>query len=182
MKRPLAVCLTTILAFVAAKTVKAAEADKPAPEPKLAIVNVSSHCDWTWKHSRAWHEERYAETIRQVLLLMRKHPNYVWQIENENEQLAPFLKKARKQWPELVDEFWEQVSAVGEQVSGGQNPETQDLKPGTWKKRKVNSDRIAELVAERSSTAVKAALNDLLSAPAPTGGSKRRSRKRGGAA
>ena len=42
----------------------------PPFEPPLTLVNVSSHCDWSWGHTRAWHEERYAEIIRQVLLIM----------------------------------------------------------------------------------------------------------------
>jgi len=46
-----------------------------------------------------------------------------------------------------------------------------------WKKRQVSDDLITKLVAERSSKAVKAALKDLLEAPAPTGGSTRKKRK-----
>jgi alpha-mannosidase len=73
------------------------------------VVNVSSHCDWSWGHTRAWHEERYAETIRQVLLLMRDNPHYIWQLENENEQLRPFLAKAAREWPGMAEEFWQRV-------------------------------------------------------------------------
>ena len=51
---------------------------------------------------------------------------------------------------------------------------------GKWQPRKVNSMRVGELVAERSSRAVKAALDALVSAPVQ-GGSTRRGRKRGGA-
>jgi len=43
-----------------------------------------------------------------------------------------------------------------------------------WKKRQVSSDRVVELVATRSSTAVKAALQDLLEAPAPSGTARRK--------
>ena len=28
----------------------------PPFEPPLTLVNVSSHCDWSWGHTRAWHE------------------------------------------------------------------------------------------------------------------------------
>ena len=45
---------------------------------------------------------------------------------------------------------------------------------GKWKKRKVDKERVEELIAERSSTAVKAALEDLLSAPVPGGGKRKR--------
>lgn len=51
---------------------------------------------------------------------------------------------------------------------------------GKWERRKVNSTRVGELVAERSSSAVKAALGALVSAPVQ-GGAKRRGRKRGSA-
>ena len=53
-------------------------------------------------------------------------------------------------------------------------------KKTVWKKRQVSQDRVAELVVDRSSTAVKAALEDLLSAPTPSGAKKRRTKKRGG--
>jgi alpha-mannosidase len=78
-------------------------------EPRLTVVTASAHCDWTWGHSRAWHAERYAGIIRDVLLLMRKYPHYVWQLENVNEELAPFLQKAKRDWPELIPEFWQRV-------------------------------------------------------------------------
>lgn len=52
---------------------------------------------------------------------------------------------------------------------------------GNWKPREVGPERIGELIAARSSSAVKAALNGLLSAPVQGGGVKRRKRKRGGA-
>ncbi len=48
---------------------------------------------------------------------------------------------------------------------------------GKWQEQQVSDDRIAELVAERSSKAVTAALKDLLEAPAPTGGPTRKKRR-----
>lgn len=87
----------------------ASAADPPPAEPRLTVVTSSAHCDWTWGHTRAWHADRYAEIIRQVLLLMRKYPRYVWQLENVNEQLSPFLAKAQQAWPELIGEFWQRV-------------------------------------------------------------------------
>ena len=45
-----------------------------------------------------------------------------------------------------------------------------------WQKRQVAGDRVEELVAERTSTAVKSALQELLDAPAP-GGQARRKRR-----
>jgi len=55
--------------------------------------------------------------------------------------------------------------------------EDDEGKKTVWKKRQVSADRLSELVAERSSKAVKAALEDLLSAPAPMSNRKGRSRR-----
>lgn len=110
----------------------AEEAPRPAAEPRMTVVNASSHCDWAWTHSRAWHAERYAETIRQVLLLMREHPAYVWQLENANEQLAPFLQKAAKDWPGLIDEFWRRVREGRiEVIVAYSNPRLTEVYPET---------------------------------------------------
>jgi len=49
---------------------------------------------------------------------------------------------------------------------------------GKWHKRRVSGNRIEELVAERASTAVKAALKDLLEAPAPAGQTRRKRKAR----
>lgn len=103
-----------------------------AAEPPLTVVNVSSHCDWCWGHTRLWHEGRYAETIRQVLGLMREHPNYIWQLENENEELAPFLRKAAGEWPGLVEEFWGRVREKRIEVIGAVcNPRLTEVYPET---------------------------------------------------
>jgi len=99
-------------------------------EPKLTIVTVTSHCDWAWVHSRAWHEGRYAEMIRRYLMIMRENPDYVWQVENVNEQLLPFLAKAREQWPELIGEFWKGVKDGRiEVVVGYSNPRISEVYP-----------------------------------------------------
>ena len=49
---------------------------------------------------------------------------------------------------------------------------------GKWQPRQVSDDRIHQLVQERTFPAVKAALDDLLKAPTPTAGKKRRAPKR----
>jgi hypothetical protein len=49
---------------------------------------------------------------------------------------------------------------------------------GKWQKRQISSDRIEEIIAERASTAVKAALQDLLEAPVPAGQTRRQRRAR----
>lgn len=121
-----------IAAMVTCERALAEPAAKPAAEPKLTVVNVSSHCDWCWGHTRLWHEQRYAEIIRQVLDLMRKHPNYVWLLENEKEELAPFLDKAAREWPELVAEFWQRVREGRIEVVGAfSNPRLTEVYPET---------------------------------------------------
>ena len=78
-------------------------------EPELTVVTVTSHCDWTWGYSRAWHEYLYANLIREYLLIMRDHPAYVWQAETPSNQLSPFFRMAGEQWPGLIGEFWSRV-------------------------------------------------------------------------
>ncbi|WPL19897.1 Type I restriction-modification system methyltransferase subunit [Thiorhodovibrio winogradskyi] len=50
---------------------------------------------------------------------------------------------------------------------------------GKWQPRPISQAEIDALIAERTSTAVKAALEDLLSAPAPSGASRRKKRSTG---
>ena len=101
-----------------------------AVEPELTIVNVASHCDWSWGHTRAWHENRYADMIHDYLMLMRANPKLVWQLETVNEQLQPFLDKAARQWPELIDEFWQRVRQGRiEVVCGYSNPRLSEVYP-----------------------------------------------------
>jgi alpha-mannosidase len=105
----------------------------PADPPGLTVVTSSAHCDWSWGHSRAWHEERYAQIIRSVLLIMRENPHYFWQLENENEELAPFLKKAAKEWPGLIDEFWQRVREGRiEVIVAISNPRISEVYPETF--------------------------------------------------
>ncbi len=126
-------CLIAALAILNQRPAAPAEpAAKPGPEPKLTVVNVSSHCDWCWGHTRLWHEQRYAEIVRQVLLLMREHPHYVWLLENENEELAPFLDAAERQWPELIPEFWQRVREGRIEIIGAvSNPRLTEVYPET---------------------------------------------------
>jgi hypothetical protein len=47
---------------------------------------------------------------------------------------------------------------------------------GKWQRREVSSETVEQLIAERTIPAVNSALDDLISAPAPTGGRRRRTR------
>jgi hypothetical protein len=90
-----------------------AQVEKPSldvgKEPKLTVVTVTSHCDWTWRCSRAWHEYLSANLTHQYLMIMRDYPAYVWQAESPPNQLSPFFRMASDQWPGLIDEFWRRV-------------------------------------------------------------------------
>ncbi|MBI5817851.1 MAG: hypothetical protein HZA88_02600 [Verrucomicrobia bacterium] len=132
MKRRILHLVIAIAAVTACGRVWAEPAAKPTKEPKLTVVNASSHCDWCWGHTRMWHEQRYAEIIRQVLGLMRDHPQYVWLLENESEQLAPFLDKAAREWPELIAEFWQRVREGRIEIVGAaSNPRLTEVYPET---------------------------------------------------
>jgi len=109
MKRLSAFLLAAVVYCITSRSALAQEAATPAAPAKFTVVTTAAHCDWSWGHGRSWHEDRYAEILRNVLMLMRQHPRYVWQLENENEQLRPFLAKAAKEWPGLVEEFWQRV-------------------------------------------------------------------------
>jgi len=122
----------SLMVAVACGHAWAEPAAQQAAEPKLTVVNASSHCDWSWGHTRLWHEQRYAEIIRQVLVLMRSHPRYVWLLENEAEELAPFLDKAAREWPELVAEFWQRVREGRIEIVGAvSNPRLTEVYPET---------------------------------------------------
>ncbi len=120
-----------LLMFVGGLATIAATLAAAGPlETKLTIVNVGSHCDWSWVHTRAWHENRYADMIHEYLLLMRANPKFVWQLETVNEQLQPFLAKAARQWPGLIDEFWQRVREGRiEVVCGYSNPRLSEIYP-----------------------------------------------------
>jgi alpha-mannosidase len=105
----------------------------PAQEPELTVVTVTSHCDWAWIHTRAWHEARYAEAIRSYLMFMRDYPDYVWQLETVNEETLPFLAKAKRDWPGLTEEFWQRIREGRiEIVSGYSNPRISEVYPETF--------------------------------------------------
>ncbi len=68
--------------------------------------------------------------VRRYLAIMRESPKFVWQLETVNEQLLPFLDKARRDWPELVNEFWQRVKEGRiEVVIGYSNPRLSEVYP-----------------------------------------------------
>ena len=133
MKRWSTAYLIVLLPLVAMSIVCAADGQKIKPDDALTIVTTAAHCDWAWGHSRQWHEDRYAEIIHDVLLLMRKHPGYVWQLENVNEELTPFLAKARQEWPGMEDELWRRVREGRiEVIVAISNPRVSEVYPETF--------------------------------------------------
>jgi len=132
MKRRAVYFMIAILAMAACGGAWGEPVGKQTAEPKLTVVNVSSHCDWCWGHTRLWHEQRYAEIIRQVLVLMRSHPHYTWLLENASEELAPFLERAGRECPEMVAEFWQRVREGRIEVIGAvSNPRLTEVYPET---------------------------------------------------
>ena len=69
------------------------------------FYTITSHQDFAWRHSRAWHEERYIQVLRTVLDIMRRHPHYIFQLETKLQQLDPFLKWAGEHDAHLIDEL-----------------------------------------------------------------------------
>jgi len=90
----------------------------------------------------------------------------------------------------LEDVFWEESSVVGRRSSpedsladdrrlatddafaDDRKPKTDDARPGKWLPCTVAQVEVDRLIAERTSAAVKDALNSLLEAPAPVSGRK----------
>jgi len=91
---------------------------------KSLYVVPLSHSDWAWTHTRQWHEERYALVFEDVLRLLRKHPEFRWYIEQENEQFAVF----RERCPELHAELAEQVRAGRVGIGGA----TSAMRPSVY--------------------------------------------------
>ena len=76
-------------------------------------------------------------------------------------------------WPERVVPRCQEDRSLA--IAHGLEDELwQEDDNGKWHARKVSDARIQELIQERTSPAVKAALDDLLKAPAPAAGKKRR--------
>lgn len=115
----------------------------------------------------------------------------LWRLVPQNK---PWQKECKKVWDKLVkgDYDWAHLAmhlwpervvpkcqddrslAI---VHGLENELWYKGDDAKWKKRNIGGDGVADLVAERSSIAVRAALKDLLEAPAPAGGSTRRKRR-----
>lgn len=113
-------------------------------------------------------------------------------------QHKPWQKECKKVWDKLVkgDYDWAQLAmhlwpervvpkcqddrslAIAHGLEEAFWYEDESGKKTQWKKRQLSDKRIEEAIAERSSTAVKAALKDLLDAPAPAGQTRRKRRVR----
>ena len=65
------------------------------------------HADWQWEQSRAWHEDRYALAVSEVLDLMQHDPEITYFFDTASEFFEPV---ARKLAPRL-DELYARIRA-----------------------------------------------------------------------
>lgn len=94
------------------------------------LFTITSHCDFAWRHPRAWHERRYIKVMRQALALLRRYPHYIFQLETKNEMLDPFMKWAGRHAPKLIDELKEHLnSGRVEVVCALSNPRLSEVYP-----------------------------------------------------
>ncbi|HOX36354.1 MAG TPA: GNAT family N-acetyltransferase [Candidatus Brocadiia bacterium] len=84
-------------------------------EGREIFIIPYTHCDWAWCYSRQWHEERYADILRQVLVTMRSNPEFRWFMDSASEQFDALERCA----PELMPEVRRLVREGRIGVSGG---------------------------------------------------------------
>lgn len=59
------------------------------------------HADWQWEQSRAWHEDRYALAVHEVLDLMQQNPEITYYFDTASEFLEPVIRKLGPRVEEL---------------------------------------------------------------------------------
>lgn len=64
-----------------------------------------THPDWSWCHSRQWHERRYMAVFEEVLALMEKDEAATWYMDCFTTELRPLLERK----PELLEKLREAV-------------------------------------------------------------------------
>ena len=109
--------------------------------------------------------------------------NRSWQ--QECKRTWDKLVKGDYDWAHLAMHLWPErvVPGCAEDRSlaiahGLEDVFWQEGEGGEWERRDVSQAEMEALIGERTSPSVKAALDDLLSAPAPAGGTKRAGRRR----
>jgi len=89
------------------------------------LITGYNHADWEWTHSRAWHAERYALVVNEVLDVLNKNPDYRWYFDTKNEELQPFIDR----YPSRMGELRERVRQGKIGIAGGTitNPQTPNV-------------------------------------------------------
>jgi len=130
-----------------------------------------------------WNPDLNDGVIINFALLWRLVPQHrAWQ--KECKDCWDKLVKGEYDWAHLAMHLWPErvVPKCAEDRSLAIAHELEDVfwyedEDGKWKKREVSQKEIDELIQERTSPSVKAALNELFSAPVPVTTHKRNSRK-----
>jgi hypothetical protein len=97
------------------------------------FYNLTSHCDFAWRHPRKWHEARYIELLKAMLGIMRSRPGYIYQVESWQQQLKPFFELSRKDGPGLTKDFKKYLRAGQIELTGAlSNPRLSEIWPETF--------------------------------------------------
>jgi alpha-mannosidase len=76
------------------------------------------HADWQWEQSRAWHEERYALAVCEVLDLMRQDPEITYFFDTASEFYLPVAERLGPRLEELKERVREgRIRVVSAQVA-----------------------------------------------------------------
>jgi hypothetical protein len=76
------------------------------------------HADWQWEQSRAWHEDRYALAVSEVLDLMRVNPEITYFFDTASEFFEPVMRKLASRMEELRERVAEgRIRIVSAQVA-----------------------------------------------------------------
>lgn len=73
-----------------------------------------THPDWSWCHTRQWHERRYVAVFEEVLALMEKNEAATWYMDCFTTELRPLLERK----PELIGKLREAVTSGRVAVCG----------------------------------------------------------------
>lgn len=129
-----------------------------------------------------WNPDRNDGVILNFAPLWRLVPQHkAWQ--RECKAAWEKLRKGDYDWAHLAIHLWPErvVPKCAKDRSlaiahGLEDVFWREGADGKWQRREVSSETVEQLIAERTTPAVKSALDDLMSAPAPTGGRRRRTR------
>ena len=73
-----------------------------------------THPDWSWCHTRQWHERRYIAVFEEVITLMEKDEAATWYMDCYTTELRPLLERK----PELIGKLRDAVNSGRVAVCG----------------------------------------------------------------